>query len=201
MTCKPSTDQQDEVTEITEEVQDEADDVGVTVDANGDGPGIEPLRRITYNDNVMQTEVVCHNDISARTEDPANYNHQNAAQKLRDLARSQQTKVILEIGSETFTTSASVISKEESVLSRMVKKHSPLQPYFTHKIMTYSIDRDPSVFSYILDYLRVGPEGSMSLLPNNMRELRRIYVEASYYELSGLLSLLEKKVVNLLKGL
>lgn len=125
-----------EVIEITDAVDGPNNECRITSNA------IDVLKT-TYLDTPMQTDTINSKKISAQTDDPCTHNHQSAPQKLRELAKSQQTKVILEVGNQTFMTSASILSKEESVLSRMVKKHSPLQPYFTSKIMTYSIDRDP----------------------------------------------------------
>ena len=129
---------------------------------------------------------------------PATLHASQAAHKLMDLATCQNQQVILNISGVKFYTSALTLQKElNSVLSRMVKKTSPLQPYYTERILTYNLDRNPEPYRYIIDYLR---SGSKCTLPKGLVNLRKIYVEADFLELRGLQDLLEKKVLRYLKG-
>lgn len=52
----------------------------------------------------------------------------------------------------------------------------------------YFIDRSPKCFGYVLDYLR----GGDIVLPEDQSELRRIWIEAEYYQLEGLKLLLKE---------
>ena len=113
------------------------------------------------------------------------------ARKMHGLAVSQQNQITINVGGKLFHTSAPTLKREEeSLLARMLKKHSPLQP---GKDKTYFLDRDPEIFDSIIEYLRVGPSDMFHQLPMDLMELRRIYVEAEFFELSVLKKMIEQK--------
>ena len=120
--------------------------------------------------------------------------------KLSDLAKSQQQRIYLEIGGTKYSTTANILQRENSILCDMVKKESPLQPMMTRGIYTYYIERTPEMFDLILNYLRMGRQDVMDLLPSEITPLRRLYREAKYYELKGLCSLIMERCLNLVTG-
>ena len=109
------------------------------------------------------------------------------ADQLTEMAEQQQKRLILNIGGRKFETSAVTMSKfKDSLLAEMVQKKSPLQPYSVKNIYTYFIDRNPTPFVFILEYLRNGDLALDALMPTETNFLRTLLLEARYYRLRAL---------------
>ncbi|KAK3106385.1 hypothetical protein FSP39_018872 [Pinctada imbricata] len=147
----------------------------------------------------MQPEPSAKGDTDDRPGPSTTVTSTTAAKKLKDLAVCQNQQIILCVSGVNFYTSAQTLLGREpnSVLARMMRKTSPLQPYYTDKILTYYVNRSPECFKYILDYLL---NGEKCTLQEGLISLRKIFVEAGFYELSELQSLLERKVLRFLRG-
>ncbi|XP_067419183.1 potassium channel regulatory protein [Emydura macquarii macquarii] len=104
---------------------------------------------------------------------------------------SNQEVAILNVGGLTFTTWASTLQRfPESRLARMLNGNDH---EFRLVNGQFFVDRDGSLFSYILDFLRT----LQLTLPTDFSDYQRLQREAEFYELNSLADLLSQE--NLLK--
>lgn len=105
--------------------------------------------------------------------------------------RIAESKVTLNIGGNSFTTSILTLTKiEDSFLATMFSGRYNLQ---REGDGSFFIDRDGTNFRFILNYLRDG-EGSVDIIPDNMKLLQELISEAEFYRLPVLKGLLERKL-------
>jgi len=97
----------------------------------------------------------------------------------------RNNKVRLNVGGQIFVTTYSTLTRTKSMLARMFSGLFPLEK---ESDGTYFIDRDPAVFSHILNYLRDGSIFVKGMDANLKQALLR---EAKYYQIYGLVSLLQ----------
>ncbi|XP_022079596.1 BTB/POZ domain-containing protein KCTD8-like [Acanthaster planci] len=96
--------------------------------------------------------------------------------------------VELNVGGQLYTTALSTLTQQgDSMLAQMFtgRTRGPLQRDSRGR---YFIDRDGSLFKYILDYLR----NQKLVLPENFAERGRLRQEAEYYQLSRLANALSE---------
>ena len=101
----------------------------------------------------------------------------------------QESRVRLDIGGHTFTTSTQTLRRDtDSMLAAMFSGRHPLKQ---ESDGSYFIDRDGTHFRYILNFLRDGTvdEGT---LPSDVVTLKEILREAKYYQISELVTYMEK---------
>lgn len=104
--------------------------------------------------------------------------------------RIAESKVSLNIGGHNFTTSILTLTKiEDSFLAVMFSGRYNLQ---RESDGSFFIDRDGTNFRFVLNYLRDG-EGSVDIIPDNIKLLQELISEAEFYKLPVLKDLLEKK--------
>eukprot|EP01027_Heterolobosea_sp_BB2_P009921 GEZU01014604.1.p1 GENE.GEZU01014604.1~~GEZU01014604.1.p1 ORF type:complete len:207 (-),score=47.40 GEZU01014604.1:104-724(-) len=105
-----------------------------------------------------------------------------------------QKKLKLNVGGTRFeTTLTTLTSDTESMLAAMFSGRYNMEP---DEDGEYFIDRDGSVFGFVLNYLRDG--GSVDLPPASKELLRkRILREAQYFQLTGLVRMLSSNDENL----
>ena len=100
--------------------------------------------------------------------------------------------VELNVGGQLYTTALSTLTQPaDSLLAQMFtgKTRTPVQRDSRGR---YFIDRDGSLFRYILDFLR----SHKIILPENFQEKARLRQEAEYYHLVGLIALLAGDAVT-----
>ena len=90
------------------------------------------------------------------------------------------------------TTRQTLLKEPQSVLGKMFEIDSPLQPAAMLKDGSYFIDRDPKKFEMILNYLRED-ELADDL---SKTELKNLKIEASYFKLENLLSIINERLDN-----
>ncbi|KAK3085458.1 hypothetical protein FSP39_003706 [Pinctada imbricata] len=105
----------------------------------------------------------------------------------------QKERVVLNVGGRRYETSIPTLKREaDSLLAKMTKPISPLQPYVTDGLPTYFLDRDPSIFSFLLDYLRNGPKVVKLWFHTQDPTVRsRIYIEAEHFKMKELINEIE----------
>jgi hypothetical protein len=92
--------------------------------------------------------------------------------------------VKLDIGGCQFTTTLDTLQRQgPHMLCSMFSGRYPFKPNDEGR---FFIDRDGTYFRYILNFLR---DGSITL-PTNKETLRELTVEAQYYQIADLISLL-----------
>ncbi|CAJ1993081.1 BTB/POZ domain containing protein [Leishmania donovani] len=120
---------------------------------------------------------------------------QDAKPKLEEVAQSRHLErymevVSLNVGGERFTVPLStLLSKDAPNYFHILlgaEETGWVAPVFKDEHDTIFIDRDPSCFKYIVDYLR--GYHYFNLLKED--SLRRLKVDAAYYQLPGLLAML-----------
>jgi len=98
--------------------------------------------------------------------------------------------VTLNVGGEKFeTTRQTLMNDPSSMLAKMFDPISPLQPGVLRD-GAYFIDRDPSYFRIILNYLRSG----QLIVDSNSLPLEAVKIEASYFGLVGLEEEVNQKI-------
>ena len=113
----------------------------------------------------------------------------------------QNKRILLNIGGTKFETCVQTLQNDpSSMLSLMLLPDSPFKPYNTENLYTYFIDRDPRHFVHIINYLRSNCSSDLSTFPRNIVHLRELQKETSFYKLSHLESLLEKRCLDILQG-
>ena len=101
-----------------------------------------------------------------------------------------QTRVKLDVGGHTFTTSVSTLTRDpNSMLAAMFSGRHEVKH---EKDGTVFIDRDGTHFRYILNYLRDGAtEGS---LPEEQQALKELLNEAVYFQITALVAAIEEQL-------
>ncbi|KAJ8028295.1 BTB/POZ domain-containing protein KCTD16 [Holothuria leucospilota] len=93
--------------------------------------------------------------------------------------------VSLNVGGCSYTTSLSTLTKfKDSLIAEMFTGKSESDLVVKDEEGRYFIDRDGVLFRYILDYLRTG----VLNLPDKFQEATRLYDEARFYRLPGLIA-------------
>jgi hypothetical protein len=77
----------------------------------------------------------------------------------------------------------------------MVKEDSPFKPGSGNM---YFLDRDPSHFKLVLNYMMNDICFTKYILPKDMRFLEEILLEARYYRLDGLSTLVSSRIEDLM---
>ncbi|KAL0489412.1 BTB/POZ domain-containing protein [Acrasis kona] len=91
-----------------------------------------------------------------------------------------QELITINVGGKTFNTMRSTITNiDEHMLSSLISDR-----FNKTKTDTFNIDRDPTHFRYILNYLR----DSKVNLPSDIHTLDEILTEAQYYQIQGLIA-------------
>ncbi|CAJ0591878.1 unnamed protein product [Cylicocyclus nassatus] len=99
--------------------------------------------------------------------------------------RPPKGRVKLNVGGTAFETSFSTLTSfDDSMLSALVANHWRRQEELF-------IDRDPSHFEEVLNYLR---DGEYVVLPEDENTLKRLQREAEFYNLPGLVVLCSTKL-------
>ena len=111
---------------------------------------------------------------------------------LRHLQRTQEEAVILRVGGRDFHTSMVTLRADPtSLFAGMMNRNSPFRPCGRS---TYYIDRDPSHFRLILNYLRGGAHIEARTLPSDERYLCELLVEARFYMCDRLQEIIQGKL-------
>ena len=107
---------------------------------------------------------------------------------MAEFNKMQNQVIVLNVGGTSFTTSLQTVRAEaDSKLGRMFSGRHVLK---THKDGKFFIDRDGTHFGFILNYLR-GQITSKEQLPDDHNTLSHLSSEAQYYQLKGLLNIIE----------
>lgn len=116
--------------------------------------------------------------------------------KLTEWNDIQAGRVVLDIGGTRFTTSKTTMRADPgSLLCAMIRQGSPMRPWMVEDgTPIYLLDRDPSHFRHILNYLRLGSMLSINSLPREVRYLHDLKAEADNFNLVGLNSTIERRI-------
>ncbi|ESP02041.1 hypothetical protein LOTGIDRAFT_157181 [Lottia gigantea] len=121
--------------------------------------------------------------------------------KLNQISENNHNWIILNVGGKMFGTSKDTVSKDNGgLLAKLVHPESGVKPILAKNCSTpiYRIDRDPKHFDQILNYLRnVGETPISRLIPLNYSALEEFLLEAKYYELSGLVTIIQSRPLAL----
>ena len=102
--------------------------------------------------------------------------------------KMQNEVIVLDVGGKKFTSSLqTMLAEPDSLLGRMFSGRHPQE---IQKDGSIFIDRDGTHFGIILNYLR-GAITSKKQLPDDLNTLSRLSCEIQYYELKGLLNIIE----------
>ena len=102
--------------------------------------------------------------------------------------KMQNEVIVLDVGGKKFTSSLqTMLAEPDSLLGRMVSGRHPQE---IQKDGSIFIDRDGTHFGIILNYLR-GAITSKKQLPDDLNTLSLLSCEVQYYELKGLLKIIE----------
>ena len=111
---------------------------------------------------------------------------------LRHLQQTQEEAVNLRIGGKDFSTSMVTLRADPmSLLAAMLTAKSPFRPCAKRH---YYLDRDPTHFRLILNYLRGGAHIESTTLPNDERSLIELLVEARFYKMDRLQEIVLEKL-------
>ena len=107
---------------------------------------------------------------------------------LRHLQRTQEEAMILHFGGRDIHTSMVTLRADPtSLFAGMMNRNSPFRPCGRSR---YYIDRDPSHFRLIINYLR----GGAHTLPSDERYLLELLVEARFYVCDRLQEIVQGKL-------
>ena len=107
---------------------------------------------------------------------------------MTEFNKIQSQVIVLNVGGTSFTTSLQTMQAEpDSKLGRMFSGRHDME---TQKDGSIFIDRDGTHFGLILNYLR-GNITSKEQLPNDPNMLSQLSCEVQYYQLKGLLKIME----------
>lgn len=111
------------------------------------------------------------------------------------LQRIQKNRIVLNIGGVRFETSRRTLQKDpHSLLAALVSEESTVQPQGS----SIFIDRDPSHFKLILNYLRCDCNiACSSLLPRERKYLLELECECDYYRIYGLRKVVRRRLKQL----
>ena len=102
--------------------------------------------------------------------------------------KMQNEVIVLDVGGKKFTSSLqTMLAEPDSLLGRMFSGRHPQE---IQKDGSIFIDRDGAHFGIILNYLR-GAITSKKQLPDDLNTLSLLSCEVQYYELKGLLKIIE----------
>lgn len=102
--------------------------------------------------------------------------------------KMQNEVIVLDVGGKKFTSSLqTMLAEPDSLLGRMFSGRHPQE---IQKDGSIFIDRDGTHFGIILNYLR-GAITSKKQLPDDLNTLSLLSCEVQYYELKGLLKIIE----------
>ena len=119
--------------------------------------------------------------------------------ELERMATQQSKRIVLNVGGKRFETSVPTLQREpNSVLARMVERDAPIKPYNTDNIYTYFIDRNPAIFSLIMEYLRLDKSHFERILPKDMKTLILLHAEATFFRMQGLVGIVENKPLEIM---
>ena len=112
---------------------------------------------------------------------------QKEVQRMSEMNRIHATRIKLDIGGHVYATSIMILIRDsQSMLAAIFNgRHSVKK----QEDRSYFIDRDGTHFRYILNYLRDGGFKDGTLPSDILTELQ---TEAEYYQLSGLVALLQR---------
>lgn len=111
------------------------------------------------------------------------------SQNLEHLKLCSDSKIVLNIGGTKFETSKKTLTAvPQSLLERMVE--TTTFPVSAGGV--YFIDRDPTHFRLILNYLRNVEEFGKNILPKDVRYIEELKLEAEFYQLGNF-----KRLLNL----
>jgi len=91
--------------------------------------------------------------------------------------------ITLEVGGQSFKTTENTLQNHQCFFTCLLQNEN------CQEEPTFRIDRDPTHFRHILNYMRDGVD---CILPNNDQSLKEIAKEAKFYGLYGLVELCEK---------
>ena len=107
------------------------------------------------------------------------------------IAKIQGNKAILNIGGARFETSILTLQKDpKSLLAKLFTSDSPIIPQGN----SVFIDRDPSHFKVILNYLRCDLDLNPATLPKERRHLLELKKECDYYRVKGLRKMVKRRL-------
>ena len=107
------------------------------------------------------------------------------------IAKIQGNKAILNIGGARFETSILTLQKDpKSLLAKLFTSDSPIIPQGN----SVFIDRDPSHFKVILNYLRCNLDLNPATLPKERRHLLELKKECDYYRVKGLRKMVKRRL-------
>ena len=114
---------------------------------------------------------------------------QKEVQRMSEMNRIHDTRIKLDIGGHVYSTSIMILVRDsQSMLAAIFNgRHSVKK----QEDRSYFIDRDGTHFRYILNYLRDGGFKNDSL-PSDRDIQKELLTEAEYYQLSGLVDLLQR---------
>jgi len=111
---------------------------------------------------------------------------------MRDIQSFQKTKIKLDVGGQSFTTSLTTLRKDpDSLLAKMFSGRYSLEQ--DEADGSYFIDRDGRHFHHILNYLRMPEEYEP---PKDTQTCEELVKEARYYQLEGLRVLLGDDIIT-----
>lgn len=114
---------------------------------------------------------------------------------LHALQQAQEEHCILNIGGMRFETSRTTLRNDPTCLFALMQLPSSLfRPSANN---TYFFDRDPVHFKTILAYLRNTCQLEKKMLPGDAKYLYELAIEARFYRLFGLVTLVEERLRDL----
>jgi hypothetical protein len=156
------------------------------------GPGRAPSPHVNHSESPLPKSAASPKPAS--TTMTASRAEAELTLYLSRLSNVQEGHIILNIGGQKFETSSLTMEADpSSVFAAMVRKDSPFKPTLEHGRSIYFMDRDPSHFRHILNYLRNGGTVRMDTLPRERRYLREMQAEAAAYHLAHLVALLQQR--------
>lgn len=117
--------------------------------------------------------------------------------KLMDLRKGAESKVIVNVGGKYHHTSVHTLTCiPNNVFTKLFHPDSPYMRALKNKATVF-LDRDYRHFDIILNFLRNKGEMPMEMLPRDLRQLYEIRTEAIFYELQGLVHLVDMRLTRL----
>ena len=105
-----------------------------------------------------------------------------------DFVKRQHKIIKFNVGGEIFATSRETIANDEFCMLNVMLKHESSMLSSRDELGAIFIDRDPTYFSYVLNYLRNG----IVDLPPERYKLNAILREAEFYQINGLYTSVQK---------
>jgi len=98
---------------------------------------------------------------------------------------TSDNKILLNVGGKIFATTLLTLTRDRSMFTAMFSGRFAPQ---RDKAGSYFIDRDPTYFGHVLNYLRDGALSIEGMLSSEKKALLR---EARYFQVTGLINLLQ----------